>query len=177
VTAARAFAWRRALKQPGHGLTPTELLVLLVLELWAGGSGCAWPSVPTIAAVAGVSERTVRKALARAEALGWIEAPEDRPGGARAATVRRQLAVPTPVPGDRGAAAAGAPPLSGETSLPLSPETGLPLSGETPEEVQGKRPVEEEEIAGAISCAAGRGASKSAGPGQGRRDGRPEAAL
>jgi DNA-binding MarR family transcriptional regulator len=88
------FAQERALKQPGHGLTPTELLVLRVLTLWADSSGHAWPSSATVAAAAGVTDRTVRRALTRAEALGWIEAPEGRKGGHRSPVCWR-LTVPT----------------------------------------------------------------------------------
>lgn len=88
------------------------------LALWADVDGRACPSVATVAAAVGVSERTVQKAFAAAEALGWLSAPDrqKRKGGARGNTVWRQLAVPTSVPTD--------------TPTPVPADTPIPVPGD-----------------------------------------------
>lgn len=53
--------------------TPTrsQRLVILAVEWYDHGEGC-WASVPTLAASAGVSERTVQRAIADGERCGWL---------------------------------------------------------------------------------------------------------
>ncbi len=61
---------------------PTAKLVLVVLAEYARrGSALTWPSVPTIARRASVSERRVQKHLATLRAAGWIAIERDSHGG------------------------------------------------------------------------------------------------
>jgi hypothetical protein len=54
------------------GLTGSELATLVALRSFANGSGDAWPMVRTIAQRAGVSENTVKKAVATLRTKGMI---------------------------------------------------------------------------------------------------------
>jgi hypothetical protein len=89
------FEWQQAIRQPGHGLTITQLAVLHTFATFADADGRACPSVPTLAKAVGIKDRAIQKAFAGAETVGWIAAPDHRPGGA--STVWRQLTIPTPV--------------------------------------------------------------------------------
>lgn len=188
----RKFAHERALKEPGHGLAPTELLVLRVLALWADSSGWAYPSVATVAEVAGVKARAVQRALTQAQKLGWIEAPDGRKGGARRTTHWR-LAIPSRPdagvrPEEAGAAGRGvtgdAPRRSSADGRGVSRVTPRGVSRRqagvspgTPEVARGSGHQEVEEISGEISCgadaprASARPEPRRSSQVQGRRDG------
>jgi hypothetical protein len=65
------FAWQRALR--GASLPPTVQHVLLLLATYADGDGTsARPGEERLAAAAGLSTSTVRRALALARRLGWV---------------------------------------------------------------------------------------------------------
>jgi hypothetical protein len=173
------FAWQQAIRDRDHGLTPTELVVVLALALWADKNGLAYPSSAKLAQTVGISERSVRRALTRAEALGWVAAPKGRKGGrsggARRVTVEWQLTVPKgglPSPPSEHVLAS-----RGDSRVRPggTPESGLGGTPESDEEVRGKRTVEEEEIANAISCAAGRRASVRRAQGKSSREQATEA--
>lgn len=70
----RAVLWAIA---HAKDLTCTERCVLFVLEAFVSyaerETGRSWPSVPTIAASAGMDERTARRALRRLEEKRWID--------------------------------------------------------------------------------------------------------
>ncbi|SBT51970.1 helix-turn-helix domain-containing protein [Micromonospora auratinigra] len=53
-------------------LRPNERLVLVAIAAHTNGNGEAWPSVATIAEYAGVSTRTVQRALAKLVQLGRL---------------------------------------------------------------------------------------------------------
>ncbi len=67
----------RALRD-ARGLTPTTKLVLFVLFTYADPRGQAFPSESTLAAACGVTDRTVRRALANARSLGVISVEPGR---------------------------------------------------------------------------------------------------
>lgn len=60
-------------------INPYQGRVYLALLSYRGKTGC-YPSHATLAAAAGVCERTVRKALAEARLRGWIEWTNERHG-------------------------------------------------------------------------------------------------
>lgn len=74
------------------GIRPSAKLVLLIIAEHANGNsgGIAWPSVATIARLAGLSERQVQVHLTKLIGQGWIFTTGRRGGGAGNAT-RYQL--------------------------------------------------------------------------------------
>src|SRR5260370_34844134 len=101
------------------GCSPTsgnERLVLLALADACSrddGSGC-WPSIPTIARKAAVSDRTVRRVIARLEAAGRLIV--HRGGGRAGSTNSYTVVMDIHNPGQpvRGVNLSGVTPLSGE---------------------------------------------------------------
>jgi predicted transcriptional regulator len=70
----KSFAFQKAIRRASD-LTSTQKLVLFVLSTYArhrGAEGRCWPSTVTIAREAAVSRSTVKLALRRLVALGWI---------------------------------------------------------------------------------------------------------
>lgn len=74
------------------GINPSAKLVLLILAEHANedSGGVAWPSVATIARLAGLSERQVQVHLTKLIGQGWIFTTSRRGGGA-GNTTRYQL--------------------------------------------------------------------------------------
>jgi hypothetical protein len=67
------FTWRSAIASPESALPPTPRLVALVLSLHMNERGAScFPSVATIAAEAGLSDRAVQKAIRCLTEAGWL---------------------------------------------------------------------------------------------------------
>lgn len=89
--AVKVWTWRRALRDFGPVKKDSKsrtkdsdvsvFFTLLVLATWMDGNGLCHPSQKTIAKGARTTERTVRRHLARAEALGWLHISERRAQG------------------------------------------------------------------------------------------------
>ncbi|WP_435233015.1 helix-turn-helix domain-containing protein [Micromonospora aurantiaca (nom. illeg.)] len=102
-------------------LRPNERLVLVALAAHSNGDGDAWPSVATIAEYAGVSTRTVQRALAKLVQLGRLAVRQV----ANVATRVYRLVTAQPSGGDnqRQGVTNGSP---GGDSPMVSPEVGKP---------------------------------------------------
>jgi hypothetical protein len=64
--------WMNHIWKEATDVKGTAKVILLNLAWHADEEGVAWPSLPTLAAEAGVAERTAQDALAELDALGWI---------------------------------------------------------------------------------------------------------
>lgn len=81
---AHVIRWRNAVCSPESGLTSTERLVALVLTLYANPDGTsALMSQETLAVACGLSERSVRTALAKLKAAGWCSSQRIKRRGDR----------------------------------------------------------------------------------------------
>ena len=78
--AVAPWTWRRALRDHGPD-DRSILLTLYVVGTFMGRDGTCFPSQPTIAKGARVSERTVRRQLEQAQKLGWIGIETMNAGG------------------------------------------------------------------------------------------------
>lgn len=88
------FTWRSAIASSSSDLTSTERLVALVLSLYMNEKGAScFPSVPTISAASGLSDRAVQKALRSIEAKEWLAARLTS-GGKRGRTNTYRAAFP-----------------------------------------------------------------------------------
>src|SRR5205823_5358968 len=78
------------------GVTPTTKLVAVVLAEHAGrgSGGVSWPSIDTIACLAGIDPRNVRRHIAILVEAGWILPISSRKGG-RAKSTHYRLNVET----------------------------------------------------------------------------------
>jgi len=79
------YAWRNAILSEDGPASPVARVALMALSLHmkADGTG-AWPSQALVAARAGISERSVRRHLERAERDGWLERSRVRRAKGRA---------------------------------------------------------------------------------------------
>lgn len=75
-----------ALRMDLHG-DSTAKLALIALASYANDDGLTWPSVATVAAIAGRSKRMVQKSLRELEAWGFIK----RADPSAASAIRRDL--------------------------------------------------------------------------------------
>lgn len=72
-TLSPLFTWRSAIASPESELPSTARLVALVLSLHMNERGAScFPSVPTIASEAGLSDRAVQKAIGCLKEAGWL---------------------------------------------------------------------------------------------------------
>ena len=84
-----AQTWRRLVLDADLG--PSAKTVALALSVFANGQGEAWPSRATLAAGAGVSVRTVVRAIRDLERVGLVDVTRYR---GRTHTNRYRLVVP-----------------------------------------------------------------------------------
>lgn len=119
--------WRERLCRES-GLPATARLVALTLSTRLGGSGGGYPSIPTIAAEAGTSERTVMRHLLAIEAAGWLIVTRRR-GGRNRYEIRVPQTPPDPETGDTGVTGDSVSPvtLCPKPVTPVSPgsDTGV----------------------------------------------------
>lgn len=87
------YEWRAALMSL-RGPDRMTRLVLITLAMWANEQLIAWPSQREIAKRAGVSERTVRTHLDKADAAGWITRKRQRTAGSKWAHDVYTLCIP-----------------------------------------------------------------------------------
>ncbi|OBI52960.1 helix-turn-helix domain-containing protein [Mycobacterium sp. E796] len=112
--------FRRALR--GAGLSATEYRVAVELcEYTSPDRPDAWPSVETLAAVCGVSRRTVQRVLSKLSTAGLINAVGGRAGGRYKPTVWRLRA-------DGPVDAAGKGDKKGDTGVTLSAGKGCQIT-------------------------------------------------
>jgi len=105
------FRWLAELVHAGTlaRLSPAARAVLVVYYAHANTDGAAWPATGTVARLAGVNRRTVRRARAELEAMALIE-PEGPEAGGRAS--RRYQLSKDPDPGPQS------PPWADRTAPP-----------------------------------------------------------
>lgn len=125
--------WRSAVLAPTGPSDSTARLVACVMAEFVNSDGEMWPSASTIGERAALSERTVRSAMKRLHAEGWLTMVE--PGGCRNGrrTTRWRVSTPGGVAGveerlDAEGAEGGA---EVDQQCPRSPRHGTTLTSAT----------------------------------------------
>lgn len=139
----KASTWAWSVPAGTKGISPALKLLLVALADFADDGGRCWPSVPRLAAMTGLGERSVRRLLPDLVAAGLVavehqqgrnnrytlqvgSTPEPRPYGQGCHTGRGVNGTPVemaPHPGHTGTPATVAPlPMTPETPARVAPE-------------------------------------------------------